>query len=306
MAAAKGEHPMSRFNALLLREWTQHHRGWLVLMLAPPLLLLLSVPFGSVELGPGAGEFGEPLSVKLMLTAMAAVPALVLGITTVALLFQAAGLARRDQQDRSIEFWLSLPTSHSASIGATLLMHFVLVPLGAVLVGALLSYAIGFALVCKAFGASTAFGLPWGMLLSTGVAGLLRALVGVVLACAWLMPLLLMMMVASAWLKRWGVPILALALGIGHKVLETLYGFTWIGDTLRGLLENARGAIVHQLPSNPHGAAVRVAGLADAPAWFFSDGLAASRDLAQPLFVFALIASAACFALLVLRRSRNG
>ena len=73
---------MSRFNTLLLREWMQHHRGWLVMMLAPPLLALLVVPFGTVEIGPG--ELGPMPAIMLMLMTMAAVPALVLGITAVA------------------------------------------------------------------------------------------------------------------------------------------------------------------------------------------------------------------------------
>jgi hypothetical protein len=295
---------MSRFNTLLLREWMQHHRGWLAMMLAPPLLILLLVPFGSVEIG--LGELGPMPATALMLMAMAAVPALVLTITVVALMFQTTGLARRDQQDRSIEFWLSLPTSHSASIAATVLMHFVLVPLAAVLIGAVMSQAIGFALVWKGFGAPAAFTLPWGALMAAGAAGLVRTLLGVVLACAWLMPLLLLTMVASAWLKRWGAPVLALVLGIGHKLLATFYGITWIGDAVGGLIENARRAMVHDLPTRTRGIQATLAWLDEAPRWFVTDGLAALRDLGQPLFAFAIVASAACFALLVLRRSRSG
>jgi len=295
---------MSRFNTLLLREWMQHHRGWLAMMLVPPLLLLVLVPFGSVEIGPG--ELGPVPALSLMLVTMFAVPAVVLGITVVALLFQTPGLARRDRQDRSIEFWLSLPTSHSASVAAPVLMHFVLVPLLALLVGAAFSYVVGAALTWKAFGAGEAFGLPWGTLVGVGMVGLARALLGLVLACAWVMPLLLAVMAASAWLKRWGTPVLALALSIGHKLLATLYGITVIGDTVAGLLINARRAIVHGTPPSPKGGTeMMLAWLSDAPSWFFNDGLMALRDLAQPLFLFAIAASAACFALLVLRRSRN-
>ena len=296
---------MSRFNTLLLREWMQHHRGWLALMLVPPLLFLAVVPFGSVEFGPG--EFGPVPALSLMLLTMFAVPAVVLGITVVALLFQTPGLARRDRQDRSIEFWLSLPTSHSASVAAPVLMHLVLVPVLALLIGAAFSYLVGGALIWKAFGATEAFGLPWGALVGVGMAGLARALFGLLLACAWLMPLLLATMAASAWLKRWGTPVLALALSIGHKLLATLYGITVIGDTVVGLLVNAREAMVHGTPPSPKGGAdMALAWLHDAPSWFFNDALMALRDLGQPLFLFALAASAACFALLVLRRSRNG
>jgi hypothetical protein len=137
--------------------------------------------------------------------------------------------------------------------------------------------------------------------------GLARALLGLLLACAWVMPLLLAVMAASAWLKRWGTPVLALTLSIGHKLLATLYGVTAIGDTVVGLLINARRAMVHGTPPSPKGGAeVAQAWLSDAPNWFFSDGLMALRDLGQPLFLFAIAASAGCFALLVLRRSRNG
>ena len=295
---------MSRFNTLLLREWMQHHRGWLVLMLAPPLLILLLIPFGTVEFSPG--ELGTMPAVSLMMMAMAAVPAMVLGITAVALLFQTPGLARRDRQDRSIEFWLSLPTSHSASIGATVLTHLVLVPLAAVLVGALLSQFIGLALVWKVFGVSAGFALPWHTLIPAGAVGLVRSLLGVLLGCFWLMPLLLATMAASAWLKRWGTPVLAIVLSVGHKLLATFYGITVIGQTVTGLLVNARSAIVHDAVPRVRGVEGSLAWLEQAPSWFVNDGLASLRDLAQPLALFALLASAACFGLLVLRRSRNG
>ena len=84
-------------------------------------------------------------------------------------LFQTPGLARRDRQDRSIEFWLSLPTSHTASVAAPVLMHLVVVPLLALLIGAAFSYAIGLALIWKVFGAAQALALPWGELIAVGV-----------------------------------------------------------------------------------------------------------------------------------------
>ena len=102
----------------------------------------------------------------LMLASMFVVPAVVLGITVVALLIQTPGLARRDRQDRSIEFWLSLPTSHAASVAAPVLMHLVLVPL---LFFALLSFkkviGLHWALSFYPFGfAFLAFALPQDLL----------------------------------------------------------------------------------------------------------------------------------------------
>ena len=209
------QHTVSRFNTLLRREWMQHHRGWLAMVLLPPLIVLAVLPFGSVEIG--TSELGRMPELAAMLAAMALVPAVVLGITVFSLLIQAPGLARRDVQDRSIEFWLSLPTSHSGSIGATVLMHLVLVPLFAVAVGAVLGVPIGIAVVWKGFGLDAALALPWGPLAAAGAAGLARAMLGVLLACLWLVPLVLAVMAASAWLKRWGLPLLGLVLGIGHK-----------------------------------------------------------------------------------------
>jgi hypothetical protein len=185
-------------------------------------------------------------------------------------------------------------------------MHLVLVPMLALLVGAAFGVPIGFGLVWRAFGPAEAFGLPWGLLAMAGVAGVLRALLGVALACAWLMPLLLAVMAASAWLKRWGVPVLAISLGLAHKLLSKLYGITWIGDIGRGLLVNARQALMHGKPPRLHDSDQALAAVADAPRWFLGNALDALRDLGQPLFLFALVASAACFALLVWRRSRNG
>jgi ABC-2 type transport system permease protein len=295
---------ISRFNTLLLREWMQHHRGWLAMVLLPPLIVLALLPFGSVEIGPG--ELGRVPELAAMLAAMALVPAVVLGITVFSLLIQAPGLARRDVQDRSIEFWLSLPVSHSSSIGATVLMHLVLVPLFAVVVGAVLGVPIGIALVWKGFGMDAALGLPWGPLAAAGAAGLARAMLGVVLACLWLVPLVLSAMAASAWLKRWGVPLLGLVLGIGHAAMRARYDNPVIGDTLRDFFVNARLAIVGSPPPTRGGLAELVTSLGDAPGWFLADGLDALKNLGQPLFGVALVVGAAAFGLLVLRRSRSG
>ena len=42
---------------------------------------------------------------------------------------QAAGLARRDAQDRSIELWRSLPVGDATAIAVTLVAHLLLMPL---------------------------------------------------------------------------------------------------------------------------------------------------------------------------------
>jgi hypothetical protein len=60
------------------------------------------------------------------------------------------------------------------------------------------------------------------MLLAHGLALLARTALGLVLATLWLSPLILLTMVASAWLKRWGLPALVAALALLAGVLDKL------------------------------------------------------------------------------------
>ncbi|MBT9457557.1 MAG: hypothetical protein IV092_01215 [Burkholderiaceae bacterium] len=302
---------MTQFKTLLQREWMQHHRGWLLMMLVPPVLMLLAVLFGQIEglhEGDGAEFASSPL--VLMMISTGAVTALVLFITWAAVGLQAPGQARRDQQDRSIEFWLSMPVSNSASIGATVLMQFFLVPLLAVALGWACSQIIGLVVVARFVGPGAWFSLPWGALLNADLALLLRLTLGVVLAMLWFMPLLLLSMVASAWLKRWGVPVMIAAIGAGGLVLDKLYGITWVFDVIKALTSYGSQALLHVGRGGGDDVQIKspddiLPVLDQLPSFLAHDGLAALRDCAQPLFLGALLFSAGCFALLVLRRRRG-
>lgn len=302
---------MTQFKTLLQREWMQHHRGWLMMMLVPPVLLLLAVLFGQIEGiqdGGGAEFASSPL--VLMMISTAAVTALVLFITWAAVGLQAPGQARRDQQDRSIEFWLSMPVSNSASIGATVLMQFFLVPLLAVAIGWACSQLIGLVVVARFIGPGAWFSLPWGALLTADLALLMRLTLGVVLATLWFLPLLLLSMVASAWLKRWGVPVMMAVIGAGGLVLNKLYGINWVFDTIKALSFYGSHALLHIGREDDGRVQIHVAddvlpALGHLPAFLAQDGLDALRDCGQPLFLGGLLFSAACFALLVLRRRRG-
>jgi len=91
----------TRFKTLMLREWMQHHKGWLLVMAVPPLIFLALLPFGQVEI-----ELAELSAMALAAVAMGLCTVAVTGISWGAAMLQLPGLARRDQQDRSIEFWL--------------------------------------------------------------------------------------------------------------------------------------------------------------------------------------------------------
>ena len=108
----------TRFKTLMQREWMQHRLGWLIVMAIMPLLILGALPFnGSVKLPEQT-----PPATAIALLAVAGGIVTVWGLSWAVAMFQLPGLARRDQQDRSIEFWMSLPASHSESVAAALLM----------------------------------------------------------------------------------------------------------------------------------------------------------------------------------------
>ncbi len=289
----------SRFSALLQREWMQHKIGWLVTLLAPPVLFLLILPFGHVD--------GVPEHMPVIV-AMMGVIACMMGVLTICLIsatFQLPSLARRDVQDRSIEFWLSLPASHSESIGATLLAHIVLMPLVAAVAGFGWGYIVASALALKVGGVSTWMGIPWGSVVSLSLPLLLRVVYGFVLALLWLAPLVMIVMNASAWLKRWGIPALAVGCLLVLVILPKAYGI----DTFNELLNHQWVGAMQAVITNPQALGIgkeqlqHVEELSTA-AWALPDALAATKALASANLIGGLVLAGAGFALLVFRRSR--
>ncbi|MBI5258623.1 MAG: hypothetical protein HY855_19115 [Burkholderiales bacterium] len=304
-----------RFTPLLQREWMQHQRGWLVLLLAPLVLILLASTFApigmQVEIDGDTVVQRTPVAGVQALVSVLGMAVLTLMLALLSSWFQAPGLARRDRQDRSIEFWLSLPIGHVQSLSATLLMHLLLLPWLALVAGAIGGVLVSLVVVAKSWGISAWFGLPWvGLLLGSG-ALLLRLAVGVLLAVLWLSPLILLLMAASAWLKRWGVPLVVGTLAAGGVVLQQLYDNRVIGDLLLGLLDNASRALIaadrsdqdKKLLVGMDSGAVDVLGRL--PAWAMRDLADALHALLSPHFAAALVGAALCFGLLVLRRQRG-
>lgn len=199
-----------RFKTLLLREWLQNRWTWLVVVGLVPALVLVTLPFGQVKL-PDVNDDG---TVLLPVVASAGIVLSALVCATFAwltVLFMATGLARRDTQDRSIEFWLSLPSTHGEAIGAQFLAHTLLFPVGAMLAGLALGGVISPLVVLKwqGFGALASVGwlAAWGLALKMALLGLVTLL----LVMVWMAPVVLGLMAASAWLKRLALPVLAIA-----------------------------------------------------------------------------------------------
>lgn len=300
------------FATLLQREWLQNRRAWLLLTVTPPLLMLLLLLLGRLDITFDDGDalrqmaLLPPAGLALLTMAMAALLCFLLAWLSA--LLQVPGLARRDQQDRSIEFWLSLPIGHTPALAAPLLSHLLLFPLAALAVGGLAGLALSFVTVARFASLGDWFTLPWGLMLGAGLALLARTALGLVMASLWLSPLILLVMVASAWLKRWGLPALVAGLALLAGVLDKLYGNPVITDLGQRLLTGAGRSFVagHSaggLRFTPGSDAVDV--LRVYPAWAAGDAWRSIQALADPVLALALVVSAACFALLILRRQRG-
>ena len=299
---------MTRFKTLLLREWMQHRFGWLVLMGLPFVLFAAVALFGQAQIQLDDSE--EPMALTVAGGIVLGVIATTLVLAWGASLLQTPGLARRDAQDRSVEFWLSLPAGHAQSIGTTLLAHLILLPVAALGVGLVGGLIVSLPVVTHAFGVGAWFALPWAQLLVAFAAVTLRLALGVVLATLWLSPLILVTMAASAWLKRWGIPAVAAVFGLGGLLLDRLYGNAVVWNVLGGLVQQASRALI---ATERHGEmAFAIERQADIPAllshaaaWCALDAGHALAMLASPAFLAAIAVAAGAFALLVLRGQRG-
>ncbi|RZJ13051.1 MAG: hypothetical protein EOP39_02000 [Rubrivivax sp.] len=282
---------------LLQREWMQHKRGWLITAFAPPLLFLAILPFGQIKDLPTTSM--ELASIAMMLFSAGTVYAICMLVA----LFQLPGLARRDVQDRSVEFWLSLPGRPSESVLSTVLAHAWLAPLAGALVGLLFGIPIAISVLTKQAGFSTALSVNWGEVLLASGPLLVRGLAGTALLVLWLSPLIFVMMAASSWLKRLGVPLVLVGGGVAVAVLHKAYDVSWPWEALQGLEKRINSTLIH----DGHSLAEAVnTNSVDLAAWALRDFGQALADLASLQFVGWAAVAGAAFALVVMKRARGG
>ena len=299
---------MNIYLTLIRREWLQHRFGWMMLALVPLALALLGLQFGNIQ---AELDDTDPMSPMFpLLLAMGALGGGAISIFTIlsiTSLFLLTGLARRDHADRSVEFWLSLPTSHSASLGMPLLTHLLLVPAVALLVGLAGGWLVSGVLVTRMSGFGAWLALPWGDLGAAALAFVARVLAGLPLAVLWAAPLLLAVVLANAYLKRWGLPALLLGVTILGWALDYWFlgqGTVW--RTLGEILRNAGHALVLNPQSiQPNHAAEGLEALRLVPSFLAQDYLLALKALLSPLFAGCVLAAAALFAALVDWRRRG-
>jgi ABC-2 type transport system permease protein len=281
---------------LLLREWMQHKRGWLIAAFAPPLLFLAMLPFGHVQGLPT--EHMELMALGMLLLSACTVYAICLLFA----LFQLPGLARRDAQDRSIEFWLSLPGRPSESVASTVLAHAWLAPLGGAIVGALFGIPIAMSVLGSKAGLGTALSLNWGEVISAALPLLLRGLAGTVPLLLWLAPMIFVLMAASAWLKRLGVPLVFVGSFVVTLVLHKVYSIDWPLEVLGAWNER----INHTLINDEQGIkSVLMASDVNLWSWSLQDLGHTLAELASLQFLGWTAVAAAGFALVVMKRARG-
>ncbi|MDL5031123.1 hypothetical protein QRD43_04310 [Pelomonas sp. APW6] len=291
-----------RFLTLMQREWMQHRIGWLLVMLVPPALILLLMPLQ----GPIVdGDAHVPPPVAVAAVAMLGSMAGVFALSWIVSMFQLPGLSRRDQQDRSVEFWLSLPATHVESIGATVLTHALLVPMAAMAVGLVCGPVMAAAALLKIHGLAGFGQVPWSGLMGIAVLGWLRLSIGLLLMTLWLAPMFMAMMAAAAWLKRWGVPVLIGGTVIIANVLDKVYHNRVVAELLKTQFEGAGKALFNaSMTLEGRGAAQQLEheSFASLLQLMLHDLGAAFAQLASPHFVGGLALASLCFYLLVLKR----
>lgn len=303
------------FTTLMRREWLQHRTGWLLLVSLPVLLMLALAAFGGaavhLQFGPASLDLKDlqdaPAALHTLMWS-SALPALVGTMVLLAVAIQLPGLARRDVQDRSIEFWRSLPVDDRQAVAALLTMHLLVLPAGALLVALAAAQLLSLLTVSFSVGPLAWLTQPWWQLLPALLAVATRVLLGLLLAVLWASPLLLGVMAASAWLKRWGMPVVGLGLLLGVQLLDPRLPQPVFGPALQRLALEVQHAFIarpmlEQAPIHNPDDLVSLA-LPEMPVWALHDAGQALARLASPALLPVLLGAAAGFALLVWRRRR--
>jgi len=294
------------FLPLMQREWLQYRFGWMLLAAIPLGLALLTVSVAQFDFDEGI--VAKPQSLALLLSAMPALigPVLMLWVAVVTGVINIAGLARRDHADRSNEFWLSLPVPHSAALGTPMLVHLVLLPAVAAVVGWLAGQFLAVLLVGRLVGASALAEVQWSATLAATATLTVRFLAGLPLAVLWALPVVLLVTLLNAWFRRWGWVVLAVGVGLITLFDQIAFGQRRLLDVLRQIFGRAGQAFMGAggvgLDISPDSG---LDALARFPAIAVRDFGAAVSALASPLFLGGVLFSAGCFALLVRWRQNS-
>lgn len=291
--------------ALIQREWLQHRFAWAMLLLIPVALAVLALVFGQVDV---VNEDGRPPALALAAGAMAVSVGVLMVLVSVSGLITAIGLARRDHADRSVEFWLSLPISHTRSLLVPMAVHLLLVPLVTFFLALLVGVLMSLLLMARVQGVAEWLQLPWGQVLQSALVALARIGAGWPMMVLWLSPLILLAMLMYAWLRRWGLVVLGLAVAVGSSRLGEILGYRMVPDALANI---GNGAIRSLISGNQtvvvqgDGGDAVLHSMQQAPSWLLTDIAGSVQNLASPAFVGGLLVAGLCFYGLVQWRRRG-
>ena len=150
------------------------------------------------------------------------------------------------------------------------------------------------------------FSLPWPELMVATFSMAARLVLGLPLATLWLLPLILLVVLMTAYFRRWGWVILAVGIGLGSQLLRRVFGQPLLSELMSHLFQHAGKAMVSAPGGiNAKGPGDAIEALRAVPGWALHDFGVALRDLASPLLLGGLLFAAGCFALLVLWRQRG-
>ncbi|WP_297577345.1 hypothetical protein [uncultured Deefgea sp.] len=208
---------MQQFKTLMLREWLQQRRSWLLLGLWTPVIAwaLLYI----VLIYQGMPQFNSATisdAAKVANFGISTQSSMVLYIALIGVLLTIPGLPYRDKDDKSLSFWRSLPINEANAVIVPVLMNALLLPLLAIVL------AIGLNLLLSA-----PLWIPhWTALMG---ANLLLAFVGfslqALLALLWFLPLVLLLALGNSTVRRWGIVIVLIGAFMAQSLLGSLSNY---------------------------------------------------------------------------------
>jgi ABC-2 type transport system permease protein len=237
---------MNAFLTQVRREYWEHRALWIVPVVVAALMLLTAAAFGRIqfELGnPGIHYSGPtPASLTELSVLGWALPFyLAAAIQGTGYLIDCLYSERRD---RSILFWRSMPVSDASTVLAKLLTGLVLVPLGAFVIAAAVSFAGSAILLLRnhevVLNGQHVMAL-WNMPSWLRMQGIV--FYGLVAALLWYAPFAAYLMLASVWARRspyiWAVAPPLLLLILEHMIFGTNYAGRILGGGFHELLHLA-------------------------------------------------------------------
>ncbi|WP_157670750.1 hypothetical protein [Chitinibacter sp. GC72] len=190
---------MQQFKTLMLREWMQHRKSWLILGLWTPVIawaLLYLLLFYQ-----GLPQFNDATmsdTTKIASFGINAQSGFVFFLALIGVLLTIPGLPHRDKDDKSLAFWRSLPLDDRAAVIAPMLMNGLLLPLMAIITAIVLNFLLSAPLWMASANAE---------LLKNMMLALLGGSLQGLLTLLWFSPLVLLLALGNSVIRRWGMAI---------------------------------------------------------------------------------------------------